>query len=210
MTTPLINKVYLKTQVQEKAKLFLSEISDENLKYFTEEVKKVAEGVFEAYVFDIYDTCTTGAFAIKDNDVLQSFSDLNSGYQTQMLKWISDNTLKVEHIEINLPKPPAETASKTTNPLYPFGIGTVLATGLFIFTNAWVALAAEILTIAIAYRQYTKNVTTREHNAFEKERYAHELRIKKDQLIQGLTLDLEKWLDRGKAESDRVIAFWGL
>lgn len=190
--------------------MLLTEISDDNLKYFTEEIKKLAEGILETYVFDIYDTCTNGAFAIKDDDVLKSFSDYNSGYQAQMLKWISDNALKVEHIEINLPKPPAETAPKTISPLYPLGIGTVIATGLFIFTNAWVALAAEVLTIAIAYRQYTKNVTNQKHYALEKERYAHELKIKKDRLIQGLTLDLEKWLDRGKAESDRIIAFWRL
>ena len=210
MTTPLIDKVYLKTQVQEKAKLLLSEIFDEDLKYFTEEIKKLAEGILERYVFDIYDTYTTGAFAIKDDDVLQSFSDFNSGYQAQMLKWISDNALKIEHIEINLPKPPAETAPKTTNPLYHLGIGTVIATGLFIFTNAWVALAAEVLTIAIAYRQYIKNVTIQKHYALEKERYAHELKIKKDKLIQGLIVDLEKWLDQGKAESDRILVSYNL
>lgn len=210
MTTPLIDKVYLKTQVQEKAKLLLCEISDENLKYFTEEIKKLAEGILERYVFDIYDTYTTSAFAIKDDDVLQSFSDFNSGYQAQMLKWISDNALKIEHIEINLPKPPVETAPKTTNPLYHLGIGTVIATGLFIFTNTWVALAAEVLTIAIAYRQYTKNVIIQKHYALEKERYAHELKIKKDKLIQGLIVDLEKWLDQGKAESDRILASYNL
>lgn len=210
MTTPLIDKVYLKTQVQEKAKLLLSEVSDENLKYFTEEVKKLAEGILETYVFDIYDTYTAGAFAIKDDAVLQSFSDFNSGYQAQMLKWIGDNALKVEHIEINIPKAPAEKAPKTTNPLYSLGIGTVIATGLFIFTNAWVALAAEILTIAIAYRQYSKNISSQKHYALEKERYAHELKIKKDKLIQGLIVDLEKWLDRGKLESDRILASYNL
>ena len=210
MTTPLIDKAYLKTQVQEKAKLLLSEISDENLKYFTEEIKKLAEGILERYVFDIYDTYTTSAFAIKNDDVLQSFSDFNSGYQAQMLKWISDNALKIEHIEINLPKPPAETVPKAKNPLCHLGIGTVIATGLFIFTNAWVALAAEVLTIAIAYRQYAKNVTIQKHYALEKERYAHELKTKKDKLIQGLIDDLEKWLDQGKAESDIILASYNL
>lgn len=210
MNTPLIDKVYLKTQVQEKAKLMLDEISDENLKYFTEEVKKLAEGILEKYVFDIYDTFTAGAFTIENDDTLQAFSDFNSGYQAQMLKWINDNALKIEHVEINLPKQPAESAPKTTNPIYPLSIGTVIATGLFIFTNIWVALAAEILTLALAYRQYLKNESTQKQYALEKERYVHELRIKKDKLIQGLIDDLEKWLDKGKAESDRVLALFNL
>lgn len=210
MTTPLVDKVYLKTQVQEKAKLMLGEITDENLKYFTEEVKKLAEGILEKYVFDIYDTSTTGAFSIEREDTLQAFSDFNSGYQAQMLKWISDNALKIKHVEINLSKQPAETAPKTTSPLYPFAIGTVIATGLFIFTNIWVALAAEILTLALAYRQYLKNGKSHKQYALEKERYAHELKIKKDKLIQGLIVDLEKWLDQGKAESDRILALYNL
>ena len=135
MTTPLIDKVYLKTQVKEKAKLMLGEITDENLKYFTEEVKKLAEGILEKYVFDIHDTFTTGAFTIENEDTLQAFSDFNLGYQAQMLKWISDNALKIEHVEIKLPKQPAETAPKTTNPIYPLAIGTVIATGLFHITD---------------------------------------------------------------------------
>lgn len=210
MTTPLIDKVYLKTQVQEKAKLMLGEITDENLKYFTEEVKKLAEGILEKYVFDIYDTFTTGAFTIENEDTLQAFSDFNLGYQAQMLKWISDNALKIEHVEIKLPKQPAATAPKTTNPIYPLAIGTVIATGLYIFTNIWVALAAEILTLALAYRQYLKNDKTQKQYTLEKERYAHELKIKKDKLIQGLIVDLEKWLDQGKAESDRILASYNL
>lgn len=210
MTTPLIDMVYLKTQVQEKAKLMLGEITDENLKYFTEEVKKLAEGILEKYVFDIYDTFTTGAFTIENEETLQAFSDFNLGYQAQMLKWINDNALKIEHVEIKLPKQPAETAPKTTNPIYPLTIGTVIATGLYIFTNIWVALAAEILTLALAYRQYLKNDKVQKQYALEKERYAHELKIKKDKLIQGLIVDLEKWLDQGKAESDRILASYNL
>jgi len=210
MTIPLIDKVYLKTQVQEKAKLMLGEITDENLKYFTEEVKKLAEGILEKYVFDIYDTFTTGAFTIENEDTLQAFSDFNLGYQAQMLKWINDNALKIEHVEIKLPKQPTETAPKTTNPIYPLTIGTVIATGLYIFTNIWVALAAEILTLALAYRQYLKNDKAQKQYALEKERYAHELKIKKDKLIQGLIVDLEKWLDQGKAESDRILASYNL
>ncbi len=210
MTTPLIDKVYLKTQVQEKEKLMLGEITDENLKYFTEEVKKLAEGILEKYVFDIYDTFTTGAFTIENEDTLQSFSDFNSGYQAHMLKWISDNALKIEHVEINLPKQPDSTSPKTTNPIYPLAIGTVIAAGLFIFTNIWVALAAEILSLALAYRLYLKNDKSKKQYTLEKERYAHELKIKKDKLIQGLIVDLEKWLDQGKAESDRILASYNL
>ena len=210
MTTPLIDKAYLKTQVQEKAKLMLGKITDESLKCFTEEVKTLAEGILEKYVFGIYDTFTTGTFTIENEDTLQAFSDFNSGYQAQMLKWISDNTLKIEHVEIKLPKQPASTAPKTTNPIYPLAIGTVIATGLYIFTNIWVALAAEILTLALAYRQYLKNDKTQKQYALEKERYAHELKIKKDKLIQGLIVDLEKWLDQGKAESDRILASYNL
>lgn len=210
MTTPLIDKVYLKTEVQEKARLMLGEITDENLKYFTEEIKKLAEGIFEKYVFDIYDTYTTGAFSIENEDILQAFSDFDSGYQAQMLRWISDNALKIEHVEINLPKQPSETAPKTSNPLYPLAIGTVIATGLFIFSNIWVALATEILTLALVYRQYLKNNNSQKQYALEKERYVHELRIKKDKLIQGLIVDLEKWLDQGKVESDRILVSYNL
>lgn len=210
MMTPLIDKVYLKTKVQEKEKQMLGEITEENLRYFSEEVKKLAEGILEKYVFDIYDAFTTGAFTIENEDTLQAFSDFNSGYQANMLKWISDNALKIEHAEINLPKQPDRTSPKTTNPIYPLAIGTVIATGLFIFTNIWVALAAEILTLALAYGQYFKNDKSQKQYALEKERYAHELKIKKDKLIQGLIADLEKWLDQGKAESDRILASYNL
>ena len=71
-------------------------------------------------------------------------------------------------------------------------------------------MAAEILALALAYRQYLRNDKSQKQYALEKERYAHELKIKKDKLIQGLIVDLEKWLDQGKVESDRILASYNL
>ena len=55
-----IDIAQLRVDVLEKAELFLNEVNEDNLRSFSEEVKKTAEGTLQKYIFKVYDWYTDG------------------------------------------------------------------------------------------------------------------------------------------------------
>ena len=195
----------LKTAIEEKACLLLAEITEDNLKTFAQEVKLIAEGVMEQYIFKVYNLYSEGARKISDHDVLEAFIDYSSGYQSKMLAWNESHPIQLKEIKIEIPNLPENPKINKQLPVITISAGTAIAIGLFIFSNAWVALAAEILTLAIAYKQQSKQ--HKEQQAYEAEllAYNNQLGMKRMTLINGLTEDLVKWLEMGKDYSDSVL-----
>lgn len=210
----MINKVILNNKIHESAEMFLADIhlmsEDEvnnNLRYFSEKAKDAAESILEEYIFEVVEKYTSSAFAITDKEKLSAFINLSSGYQQQMLDWIKTHPLEVKEISFNYPK--REDFSQETNSLSPtiiLGTGTIVAVGLFIFTNIWIALAAEILTLVLTKYQKNKVDKQRAIGAeIQRKQYEAAIKAKKNQLVNGMIVELEKWLDMGETASMSIL-----
>jgi hypothetical protein len=200
----------LKAAIEEKAHLLLAEITEDNVKTFAQEVKLIAEGVMEQYIFKVYNLYSEGARKISDHDVLEAFIDYSSGYQSKMLTWKESHPIQLKEIKIEIPNLPENPKINNQLPVITVSAGTVIAIGLFIFSNAWVALAAEILTLAIAYKQQTRQQKARQAYEADLLAYNNQLGMKRMTLINGLTEDLVKWLEMGKEYSDTVLTSYNL
>lgn len=209
----MIDKTKLNFQIKDAANTLLADIQfmseeelSDNLRYFAEKCKAIAERILELYITDVKKHYTEGEFAIDDPILLGRFVDFTTGYQHQMLEWIRNNSLKVEESEFELPKKPENDSFSTY--MKPQAIvlsGTVIAVGLFIFTNIWIALAAEIITCLIAFIQKKRISKSQKQAIFEQQRYELELVAKRDQLVFGMISDLDKWLDRGEEASKQIL-----
>lgn len=196
-------------KIEEKAQILLNNVTEENLKYFSEEVKKIAEATLENYVFQVYDIYVDGARKITDLSVLEEFTNYTNGYQSQMLSWSQAHPIMVKEQVIEMPDIPSPSGNNVDwKPV--LAIGTVIAVCLFIFSNVWVALAAELLTIALCiYRIKVQNKSNLEFEA-EVADYERTLQKKKRDLINGLTNELEDWLKQGKTHSDEILKSFNL
>lgn len=210
----MIDKIELNKKIREKANFLLkdphlmSETELQNkLRYFSEDAKDIAERILEEYIFSVFDKYTEGSSAISDSILLAQFVDLKTGYQQQMLDWIQEHPLNVKEEYFELPELPNEkTVKSDISPKLILGIGTVVAVGLFVFTNIWIALAAEILAIVIMKNRINKT-TKRRADELDIKRNHYEIAIKAkiNQLINGIIEDLEKWIDLGEVMSNEIL-----
>ena len=183
----------------------------EHLKYFAEKCTKIAEGIIESFVFNNVEKYTEGTFAIKDIEALGKFCDFTNGYQQQMLDWISNHPLEVKEETFNLPsKPDFSPKDSTISPKTIFIGGTVLSVGLFIFTNVWIFIGAELLAFVLAKIQSMKIQKTASQRKDAIEHYQIELENKKNELVNGMINELDKWLDLGVSKSNEILSTYNL
>lgn len=209
----MIDKTELNTKIREAADLFLSDIKQleeselqENLRYFADKAKEIAEGILEQYVFSVFNRYTEGEFAISDVEQLSRFCNLYTGYQQQMLDWIAVHKLEVKEETFEMPHKPLESApNRSISPKAILGVGTIVAVGLFVFSNIWIALVAEILALALARIQTKRIAYQQEQKQMELEHYALILENKREQLVSGMIEELDKWLDMGVKASDDIL-----
>lgn len=200
----------MKEEIFNLAKTTLEDVSEDNLKYFSEEAKRVAESTFEQYVFSVYDLYTKGALKISNDESLDAFIDMNKGYQSVMLAWKKEQPIKLVQRSIEIKEPTVESQSFKSYHKETAVVGTVVATALAIFSKLWIGIAVEMLTIAAAILQnksYTKN---KENYAAKVKQYNIELKNKKQQFINGVIGDLCKWVDMGVEKSDEVLKAFNL
>lgn len=209
----MIDKTALNIKIREAADMLLSDIrlmsEDElngNLRYFAERSKLIAEHILEQYITSVKNHYSEGEFAIKDLIVFGKFVDFSSGYQAQMLDWIKNNNpLTVEDVIFEIPKKPNMNSSNHINPKIIAIPGTVIAVGLFIFTNIWIALSAEIITCLAILTQKKRIAKSEKQVIFEQKQYEQELIAQKNQLVAGMISDLDKWLDNGEEASNNIL-----
>lgn len=214
----MIDKRKLDLEIHEAAQMYLSDIAQmsedelrDNLKYFAEKCKKIAEGILEQYVFANVSKYAEGKFSIQDVETLGKFVDFQTGYQAQMLQWIEAHPLEVKEETFEFPpKPVGEDDAKSVPPKAIFIGGTVLAVGLFIFTNIWIALGAELLAILFAKVQSMRIQKSAAQRKMEMEHYATALQDKKNEMINGMLVELEKWLDLGVEKSKEILSMYNL
>jgi hypothetical protein len=201
-----VNIAQLRADVIEKAELFLNEVNEDNLKSFSEEVKKTAEGALQKYIFKVYDWYTDGNFS-NDQEFLSKFVDLKTGYQQTMLDWIEQNCIVVQQQSFEYPEHPTipETKSQIKEVAVTGTVGTAIATGLLIFTNPWLALAIELLTVALAYSSYKKYKKSQKQYQMELEAYEIKINSMKHDLVNGVTEDLVNWVNKGVEYSQTIL-----
>lgn len=214
----MIDKNKLNTEVHEAAQMYLSDINQmseselrDNLEYFAEKCKKIAEGILEQYVFTNVSKYTEGDFPIQDMEILGRFVDFQKGYQAQMLQWIESHPLEVKEETFEFPAKPSEKVNEQfVAPKTIFIGGTVIAVGLFIFTNIWIALGAELLAVLLAKAQSMRIQKSAAQRKMELEHYATALQNKRNELINGMLVELEKWLDQGEEKSKVILSTYKL
>ncbi|MDE6084660.1 MAG: hypothetical protein K2G11_09260 [Muribaculaceae bacterium] len=213
----MIDKTALNIEIREAADLFLSDIQlmsetelNDNLRYFAEKCKSIAEYILEQYVISVRNRYSEGEFAIKDITLLNNFVDFSSGYQAQMLEWIKDNQLNVEEQTFEIPSKPQADFSNRVKPKTIAISGTVIAVGLFIFSNIWIALAAELITCLATFIQKKRIAKSENQLLIEQKLYEQQLEAKKDSLVFGLISDLDKWLDKGVDASNEILKNFNL
>lgn len=214
----MIDKVDLENRVRECAQLHLSDIANMseaelkvNLKLFAEECKNIAEDILEQYIFATVTKYTEGPWAINDQDILSAFCNFNSGYQHQMLEWIKTHPLEVREEVFQFPqKPVEEDRNITPQPKTLLVGGTVIAIGLFIVSNIWIALAAELLSLIAAKVQSIRIKKSEKQRESALKHYRCALEDQRNRLVNGLTDDLSKWLDLGVDHSNEILAAYDI
>ena len=205
--------VRLETEVRQKAKEYLDDISEENLKSFAESTKYIAQSILENYFLSIDDIYSNGALKIGDIEVLNKFIDFHDGYRAKMKRWASDNEITIGKMTVTptLKYPEMDDEKITKKPIAIAGVGTLVAVGLFIFTEMWIAVAAELLALGVAAYTYKKNKENREKQyVFRVKKYEMQIEQEKARLVNGLIKDLKTWLSNAEQFSNDVLVSFGI
>lgn len=216
-----IDYVRLEMAVREKARLYLDEITENSLQNFANAVKFEAKSVLENYYFCIDNFYTEGEYRIRDKETLNSFMDFHNGYRAQMKRWVSSNDIAITKISVDSVIPPKQPVINKSLPGIVAGVGSgtvagafiaaksisaetlvnlglshsCIATGLAIFSNVWVLLAAELLVLGAAYCIKKKQKNTETKYKMELCEYEIAFEKSKAEFINGILFDLKKWLE---------------
>lgn len=182
-------------------------------------VSEIVEIAIEKYSFDVSDYWKVEN---TDADIERKirFTDINEGYEILVKKWVKQNPFKAElpDVPMDTSEPYEEYVKKLRMKAFAIGtagtvaIGTAYAInsshakGWLIFGNPIVAIAAELIGIALIYTtvKYKENAKRQEI-----ERQLRELEEKqkdyKAHLIEILTVAAEYWLKNAESYSDNII-----
>lgn len=209
----MMDIVRLETEVRQKAQEYLDNISEENLKAFAESTKYIAQSILENYFLSVDDIYTNGVLKIEDSEIYNKFIDFHDGYRAQMKRWASDNEITIGKMMVTptLKYPVMEDEDITTKPIAIAGVGTLVAVGIFIFTEMWIAVAAELLALGVAAYTYKKSKENREKQyAFRVKKYEMQIEQEKARLVNGLIKDLKTWLSIAEQFSNDVLVSFGI
>lgn len=209
----MMDFVRLETEVRQKAKDYLDEISESNLKAFAEATKYIAQSVLENYYLSVDDIFTNGALKIEDTELLDKFIDFHDGYRAKMKNWASENEITIGEMIVNptLQYPELEYQNIVKKPVAIASVGTLVAVGLFIFTEIWIAVAAELLALGVAAYNYKNCKESRKKMySFRVKKYEMQIEQEKVRLVNGLIKDLKTWLSNAESFSNDVISNIGI
>ena len=130
-----------------------------------------------------------------------------------MKRWASDNEITIGKMTVTptLKYPEMDDEKITKKPIAIAGVGTLVAVGLFIFTEIWIAVAAELLALGVAAYTYKKNKENREKQyAFRVKKYEMQIEQEKTRLVNGLIKDLKTWLSNAEHFSNDVLVSFSI
>lgn len=217
----MIDRVKIQDEIRQYAdKLIIDNIGEFEIALFTEKAKNIVEYSFEDYINEQYHLYIDRIIPEKRYE----YSNYTHGYVSQMRKWVKENGISLNPVELNEPKQIVENLSNENTPNSAYikiAIGgTALATGILLLPKvvtlpAWIvafsplaAIAVELLAIGLAYRAYRKDKMTcslenEQKNVIQEIEY--DLEILKERLIHLTWEQLDSWLDIAVKESDSII-----
>ena len=175
-----------------------SEISNDDIDIFVNDVAKFIMNEFDAYVSknerDII------CFIPENNQDM--FKDFTNGYVRKMQEWMDDNPVQIKAIEIPVERivekiPNGDAIKKA---LTIAGVGTIVAIGISFFTPTLVAIIAELIVLGIAYKVYKK-----ENNVQEICNIEPSIDDIKEQMINSVVKEASTWLDKAENKSNQLI-----
>ena len=209
----MMDFVRLETEVRQKAQEYLGDITEGNLKAFAESTKYIAQSVLENYFLSVDDIYTNGVLKITDDEMFNKFIDFHDGYRAQMKKWVAENEITIGKMTVTpvLKYPELEDEDIVKKPVAIASVGTLVAVGLFIFTEMWIAVAAELLALGTAAYTYKRSKESREKKyVFRVKKYEMQIEQEKVRLVNGLIKDLKIWLSNAESFSNNVISNFGI
>lgn len=199
-----IDLAQMRISIEEKAKIILNEVTEDDVNYFVKEAKNEAKHLMAKYIFTIYNFYTEGEFAIKNMDSLEAFTNPDTGFQAQMLNWIDQSDIAITQADMNYAEAPTKrnTSSfhKTT-----LGVGTAIAAGLLIFKHPWIALTVELLALSASYVQYKNKDNNEKRYNEQLEKYTKDITALKNSFVNSMISDMEKWLKDGQQKTKEVL-----
>ena len=209
----MMDVVRLETEIRQKAQEYLDDISEDNLKAFAESTKFIAQSILENYILAVDDIYTNGVLKIESSETYNKFIDFHDGYRAQMKKWASENDIVIGEMKVNptLKYIVIEEEDIIKKPIAITGLGTLVAVGLFIFTEIWIAVAAELLALGVAAYTYKRSKDCRDKRyAFRMKQYEMQIEQEKARLVNGLIKDLKTWLGNAESFSNDLILTFGI
>ena len=212
----MIDRVKLQDNIRNYAdRLIINKVGEMEIALFAEKAKIIVEEAFEAYVNEQYNLYVDRIVESKR----QYFASFTDGYVAQMRKWIVENGISMEKVDVSSPEhfvkdmPPKKcSAAKIA-----VG-GTAVAAGLLALPKVVclpacianipiiLAVAVEILALGLAFhiykRQQKSNSIT---NVLKLDDMRHDLDILKEELIMGIWCQLDNWLDKAEKKSDSLL-----
>ena len=209
----MMDVVRLETEIRQKAQEYLDDISEDNLKAFAESTKFIAQSILENYILAVDDIYTNGVLKIESSETYNKFIDFHDGYRAQTKKWASENDIVIGEMKVNptLKYIVIEEEDIIKKPIAITGLGTLVAVGLFIFTEIWIAVAAELLALGVAAYTYKRSKDCRDKRyAFRMKQYEMQIEQEKARLVNGLIKDLKTWLGNAESFSNDLILTFGI
>lgn len=209
----MMDIVRLETEVRQKSKEYLDDISECNLREFAESTKYIAQSILENYFLAVDDIYTNGALKIEDNEIFNKFIDFHDGYRAKMKKWASENEITIGEMEVapTIQYPEMEDGNVAKKTVAIVSAGTLVAVCLIVFSEVWIAVAAELLTLGVAAYTYRKSKELEgERYAFRVKMYEMQIEQEKARLVNGLIKDIKAWLKNAEKFSNEVISTFGI
>ena len=216
MNKPELDYNSIAKDISEKCNKLLTSIDDNAILYTQDAVKEVIAIAIEKYSFCVYEYWRNEN---ADADITRKikFTDHSNGYENLLRKWVKQNPFKTD-----LPVLPTDisepyeryVARLRKKTLWLVGAGTIaigavcalLGKGLSFSTNTIIAIATEIIGIALVYA-----IVKHKRNAKreEIERQLCELEKKKEKfkvrIVDALISSAKLWLKDAVSYSDSII-----
>ena len=173
----VLNYTRLEKEIRAKALTDLATLNEDNIRSFSEATKLIAISVLEEYIFTIDDLYSEGELKLKDEALLNEFSDFHNGYRAQMKRWIGEN-------DIHFNKRPFSSK----RPIIVASVGIVSTVCLAFLSKPWIAAAAGALTIGASIFTYRA-----------------ERQKDKDNVVDAIIADIKNWLSEAQSFSDNLL-----
>ena len=189
----LFNRHIIDNVLQNLSSKYLTEISEENIASYTEEVIDTIDAEFDSEIYRV--TRDYSMLPTKSDEWKLVWLDSSTGYKAQMKEWVRENPVNIQKHEVSLPT--SKYAIGISSAI--IGIGTIVSVGLFLSDRRLLALTTELASLGLLCYTYKKAKT----------KEADILRTKmekvKSELLLQIQSDINQWVDLAEKKIEEII-----